>query len=149
MAEARQKGVSAEQLLNRRLAEVPPGCEGLCSSLFYPRHRHAHRPRVHRGLFGPAHPHPFVPGYHRGVNYALLEGLRTLEKQGGFAVQELYAAGGGAQSDEICQITANMFGLPVHRIQTHEASGLGSSMVAFAAKGVYRTYRPRQGPWCV
>ena len=33
MAEARQKGVSAEQLLNRRLAEVPPGCEGL---LFQP-----------------------------------------------------------------------------------------------------------------
>ena len=47
---------------------------------------------------------------------------------------------GGAQSDEICQITANMFGLKVKRIQTHEASGLGASMVGFVACGKYRTY---------
>ena len=33
-----------------------------------------------------------------------------------------------------------MFGLPVSRIQTNEASGLGSSIAAFVAKGVYKTY---------
>ena len=48
----------------------------------------------------------------------------------GSPLHDLFVAGGGAQSDEICQITANMFGLPVHRIQTFEASGLGSSTSA-------------------
>lgn len=138
MAEARQKGVSAEQLLNRRLAEVPPGCEGL---LFQPYFTPGIAMPTARGsIVGFSDRHTRIHLYRaiiEGVNYALLDGLRTLEKRGGFAVRELYAAGGGAQSDEICQITANMFGLPVHRIQTHEASGLGSSMVAFAAKGVY------------
>jgi sugar (pentulose or hexulose) kinase len=46
-------------------------------------------------------------------------------------------AGGGSQSDVICKITASMFGLPAYKIQTYEASGLGSSMVAFASTGVY------------
>ena len=55
-------------------------------------------------------------------------------------MHDLFVAGGGAQSDEICQITANMFGLPVHRIQTFEASGLGSSMVGFVAKGIFPDY---------
>jgi sugar (pentulose or hexulose) kinase len=30
-----------------------------------------------------------------------------------------------------------MFGLPAYRIQTYEATGLGSSIVAFAAMGIY------------
>lgn len=138
MAEAEEKGVSAEQLLNQRLAEVPPGCEGL---LFQPYFTPGIAMPTARGsIVGFSDRHTRIHLYRaiiEGVNYALMDGLRTIEKRGGFRVKELYVAGGGAQSDEICQITANMFGLPVHRIQTHEASGLGSSMVAFAAKGVY------------
>ncbi|MEG1446286.1 MAG: FGGY-family carbohydrate kinase, partial [Ruthenibacterium sp.] len=72
-----------------------------------------------------------------GINFALMDGLQTMEKRGNVHIKELYVAGGGAQSAEICQITADMFGLPVHRIQTHEASGLGSSMVTFVAKGIF------------
>ena len=49
-------------------------------------------------------------------------------------------AGGGAQSDVVCQITADVFGLPVKRVQTHEASTLGASMVAFVWAGVFRDY---------
>lgn len=138
MAEAERTGGSAEQLLNRRLAEVPPGCDGL---MFQPYFTPGIAMPTARGsIIGFSDVHTRIHLYRaiiEGVNYALLDGLRTLEKRGGVKVKELYVAGGGAQSDEICQITANMFGLPVHRIQTHEASGLGSSMVAFVAKGVY------------
>ena len=49
-------------------------------------------------------------------------------------------AGGGSQSDEICQITADMFGIPVKRIHTHEASSLGASMVAFVALKEFKNY---------
>ncbi|HKK94959.1 MAG TPA: FGGY-family carbohydrate kinase, partial [Anaerovoracaceae bacterium] len=35
------------------------------------------------------------------------------------------------QSDEIAQITANMFGLPVIKTQTHEAAVIGSAALAF------------------
>jgi len=66
-----------------------------------------------------------------------MDGLYTMERRGKVKIKKLFIAGGGSQSDEICQITANMFGLPVYRIQTHEATGLGSSIVAFVAMGVF------------
>ena len=33
-----------------------------------------------------------------------------------------------------------MFGLPVYRIQTYEACGLGSSIVAFVSHGIFKDY---------
>ncbi len=140
MMEAQQKGISAEELLNKRLSEIPPGCEGL---IFQPYFTPGiAMPTAKGSIIGFSDIHTRIHLYRaiiEGVNFALMDGLRTIERRGGLTVRELYVAGGGSQSDEICQITANMFGLPVHRIQTHEASGLGSSMVAFAAKGVYPT----------
>jgi sugar (pentulose or hexulose) kinase len=66
-----------------------------------------------------------------------MDGLYTMEKRGKVNIQKLFIAGGGSQSDTICQITSSMFGLPAYRIQTYEATGIGSSMVAFVAMGVY------------
>lgn len=63
-----------------------------------------------------------------------------MEKRSGQKIEEIFIGGGGAKSDAVCRITADMFGLPVKRIQTHEACGLGSSMVAFVATGIYDSY---------
>jgi len=72
-----------------------------------------------------------------GINFALMDGLYTMQRRGRLNIKKLFIAGGGSQSDAICQITASMFGLPAYRIQTYEATGLGSSIVAFTAKGIY------------
>jgi sugar (pentulose or hexulose) kinase len=141
VAEAKALGCAPEALLNRRLREVPPGCDGLTFQPYFTPG--IVMPTARGAVIGFSDVHTHIHIYRaiiEGINFALMDGLRTMEKRGGVAVRELYAAGGGAQSDEICQITADMFGLPVHRIQTHEASGLGSSMVAFVAKGVYPDY---------
>lgn len=138
MEEAKALGISAEELLNQRLQEVPPGCQGLVFQPYFTPG--IVMPKARGAVIGFSDVHTRIHIYRaiiEGINFALMDGLKTMEKRGGHTVRELYVAGGGAQSDEICQITANMFGLPVHRIQTHEASGLGSSIVAFAAKGVF------------
>lgn len=138
--EAKALGVSAEELLNKRLKEVPPGCQGLVFQPYFTPG--IVMPKARGAVIGFSDVHTRIHIYRaiiEGINFALMDGLQTMEKRGGYSVKELYVAGGGAQSDEICQITANMFGLPVYRIQTHEASGLGSSIVAFAAKGVFPT----------
>jgi ribulose kinase len=45
----------------------------------------------------------------------------------------------------VCRITADVFGLPVKRIQTPEACSIGSSMAAFVAMGVFGAMpRPRR-----
>ena len=70
-----------------------------------------------------------------------MDGMRHMEKKGGFRFEEIRVGGGGAQSSEICQITADMFGLPVVRTQTYEVSGIGSAISAFVTLGVFEDYR--------
>lgn len=140
-AEAEKEGKSAEELLNAHLYDVPPGCDGLILQPYWSPG--VVNPSARGAIIGFSDVHTREHLYRaiiEGINFALYEGMQTMEKRGGHKITDLYVAGGGAQSAEICQITANMFGLPVHRIQTHEATGLGASMVAFVATGRYLTF---------
>jgi sugar (pentulose or hexulose) kinase len=141
MEEAKALGCSAEELLNKRLKEIPPGCDGL---VFQPSFTpDMSTPHAKGAVIGFSDVHTRIHLYRsiiEGINFSLMEGLYQLEKRGKFKVKKLFVAGGGSRSDEICQITANMFGLPVNRTQTHEVSGLGSSLTAFVSMGVYGGY---------
>lgn len=140
--QARALGVSPEDLLNDRMKEIPPGCEGLLLQPYFTPG--IEMPRARGAIIGFSDVHTRIHIYRaivEGINFALMDGMYSLEKRGHLKVQKLYVGGGGSQSDLICQITADMFGLPVYRIQTHEACGLGSSMVAFVAKGVFKDYQ--------
>jgi len=140
-AEAEALGVSAETVLNRRLHEIPPGCGGL---MLHPYVTPGiNMPHARGSIIGLADNHTRMHFYRaivEGINFALMEGLAQLEKRGKCKAKSLRVAGGGSQSAEILQITANMFGLPVERIHTHEVTGLGSSLAAFVALGVHPDY---------
>ena len=139
-AEAERLGISVEEHLNSRLKEIPSGCDGLVFQPYFTPG--IIMPTARGSIIGISDNHTRMHLYRaiiEGIMFALMDGLNTLQRRGRFNVQELFVAGGGAQSDEICQICANMFGLPVRRIQTYEASGLGSSIVAFMSLGVYKS----------
>lgn len=136
--EAKQKGIDPEQLLNERLKEVPAGCNGLIFQPYFTPG--VVMPKARGSIIGFSDIHTRIHIYRaiiEGLNFALLDGMRTIERRGKIKIKKIFVAGGGSRSKEICQITANMFGLPVYCIQTHEASGLGSSIVAFVSKGVF------------
>lgn len=139
--EAARLGVSAESILDKRLGDVPPGCDGL---LVLPHWTPGlSTPRARGAMIGFSDVHTKYHIYRalvEGVNFGLMEGLSRMEKASGQKIEKLYVGGGGAKSDEILQITANMFGLPVHRIQTVEASSLGAAMCAFVAQGRFESY---------
>jgi sugar (pentulose or hexulose) kinase len=40
----------------------------------------------------------------------------------------------------ICQITADMFNLPVSKGRTYEASGLGAAIIGYVSVGAFRSY---------
>jgi Sugar (pentulose and hexulose) kinases len=63
-----------------------------------------------------------------------------MQKRSSVTVDELFAGGGGSCSPVVCHIAADVFGLPVHRSQTHEASAVGCAMVALISQGVYGSY---------
>jgi sugar (pentulose or hexulose) kinase len=75
-----------------------------------------------------------------GIDLELFMALDIMERRSGLKIMELYVSGGGARSDVVCHITADVFGLPVKRIQTHEACSIGSSMAGFVSMGVFRDY---------
>ena len=141
MEEAKKLNVSAEELLNKRLREVPAGCDGLILQPYFTPG--ADMPHARGAIIGFSDIHTRIHIYRaiiEGINFSLIEGLRAIEKRGKTNVEQLFVAGGGSQSREICQITANMFGLPLYRIQTHEVSGMGSALIGFVSKGVFSSY---------
>ena len=94
-------------------------------------------------MIGFSHVHTRIHIYKaiiEGINYGLIDGMKHIEKRTKQPISALTVSGGGSQSDEICQITADMFGKPVHKIQTYEACGLGSSIVAFVSLGIHQDY---------
>lgn len=140
--EANTLGVSAEELLNQRLHEIPAGCEGLVFQPYFTPN--TTMPSARGAVIGFSDVHTRLHIYRaiiEGINFALMDGMRLLEKQSGNIFSEIYVGGGGAQSAEICQITADMFGVPVRRTQTFEVSGIGCAIAAFVGLGEFKDYR--------
>ena len=75
-----------------------------------------------------------------GLGYALLDGLHKIEKAGKITVEEVAVSGGASQSDEICQITADIFNLPLARGHTYETSGLGAAIVTCVGLGIHPSF---------
>lgn len=139
--QAKELGISAEELLNQRLSEIPAGCEGLILQPYWGPG--VATPNGRGSIIGFSDVHTRIHLYRaiiEGIGFALLDGLKDIEKRGKFKVDEIFVGGGGSRSDEICQITANMFGVPIKRIQTHEACGVGASLIAFVGMGEFDSY---------
>ncbi|MEG2720037.1 MAG: FGGY-family carbohydrate kinase, partial [Oscillospiraceae bacterium] len=130
-----------EKLLDAQLERIPAGCEGLLLQPYWTPG--IANPNALGSIIGFS---DFHTRYHlykaiiEGLNFELYSCLKLMEKRSGLKVDEIFIGGGGAKSEAVCQITADMFGLPVKRIQTHEACSIGSSIVAFIAKGVFNNY---------
>jgi sugar (pentulose or hexulose) kinase len=141
VTEAARLGINAEKLLDERLKEIRPGCDGLIMQPYFSPG--VDMPFARGAVIGFSDVHTRIHLYRaiiEGINFALMEGMRGMEKRGNLKIAELYAAGGGSQSAEVCRITASRFGLPVYRAQTHEVTGIGSSMVGFKAGGIFSSY---------
>ena len=140
--QAKAMGVIAEELLNERLKEIPAGCDGL---LFQPYFTpNVTMPSARGAIIGFSDQHTRIHIYRaiiEGINFALMDGMHLMEKRAGHNFQEIRLGGGGSRSSEICQITADMFGLPVVRTQTYEVTGIGSAMTAFVGLGVFADYK--------
>lgn len=141
VVKAKELGISAEELLNKSLASIPPGCEGL---LFQPYFTpNVTMPTARGSIIGFSDVHTRIHLYRaiiEGINFALMDGLKLMEKRTGNKFKSITVGGGGSQSDEICQITADMFGVPVIRTQSYEATGIGCALSTFVSIGVFDSY---------
>ena len=139
--EAEKLGCAPEKILDERIKDIPAGSDGLLLQPYWTSG--ILKPNSMGAVVGFS---DFHTRYHlyraiiEGIDLELFMALDIMERRSGLKIRELYVSGGGARSEVVCHITADVFGLPVKRIQTHEACSIGSSMAGFVSMGVFRDY---------
>ena len=140
VSEAKIQEMAVEEILNSKLSTIPPGSDGLVLQPYWGPG--LSRPLAKGAIIGFSDVHTKEHLYRaiiEGIAYALREGLESIEKSQKHRVKEIKISGGGSQSDAICQITSDIFGLPVSRVQTFETTSLGAAIATFVGLGVYKT----------
>ncbi len=136
--EAEIQKMAVEEVLNKRLLEINPGCDGLVLQPYWGPD--IKRPTAKGTIVGFTDSHTRAHVYKsiiEGIAFALREALETIQKRQKRKVNQIMISGGGSRSSAICQITADIFGIPVKRIQTHETGSLGTAMVAYVGIGAF------------
>ncbi len=138
--QAQKIGKSTEDVLNTLLHKAPAGSYGLIVQPYWTPLLGDHDGKGAVIGFGDVHRKPHVyRAVIEGLAYALNEGRERLEKRGKLSFKQIAVSGGASQSDEICQITADVFNLPLVRVQTYETSGLGAAIITALGLGYYKT----------
>jgi len=141
--QAEQLGHPVEALFERFLIETPAAALGLTLQPFWNPGVRFPGPEAKGAIIGFGEAHTKAHVYRaiiEGIAYALLAGAEVLERRQKVKITALRVTGGGAQSDSIMQITADIFGLPAARIHTNEATGLGAAIIMAVSTGVYPNY---------
>ncbi|MEH6580874.1 MAG: FGGY-family carbohydrate kinase [Halioglobus sp.] len=137
---AAEQGVAPETLFDDLLEAVAPGSDGLLLQPYWSAGGSSAGAEARGAIIGFNEVHTRAHIYRaiiEGIAYALREGKESLEKRTGHAVKRLRVSGGGSQSDQVMQITADIFGLEVERPHTYETSGLGAAIAAAVGAGTY------------
>jgi len=138
--EAKLQKMAVEELLNKGLDQVPPGSDGLILQPYWGPG--LARPLAKGAVIGFSDVitrNHFYKAIIEGIAYALKEGLESIEKSQKHKIHQLRISGGGSSSEAICQITADIFNLPVSRIQTNESTSLGAALAVFVALGEFKS----------
>mgnify|MGYP001366033893 FL=1 len=137
---AEQQGVTVESLFDNLLQQVPAGSDGLTLQPYWGAGADNEGPEAKGAIIGFGDVHTRAHLYRaiiEGLTYALRAGKERVEKRSGQPITRLLVSGGGSQSDQVMQITADIFGMPVQRPHTYETSALGAAMAAAVGSGVY------------
>ncbi len=139
VTEATIEKIAPEEVLNQKVLDIPPGSDGLVVQPYW-------GPQLDKPL-GKGSMIGFYDDVHNkyhiyraiieGLCYALKEGILSIQKRAHVNCKYVTISGGGSKSDAICQITADILGLPVYKPEHYEASSLGCAMAQFIALKVF------------
>ena len=132
--EARARDVPIEEILDDWLNDVSAGSDGLILQPYWGPG--LARPLAKGAMVGFSSVHTRKHMYRaivEGIAFALREGLESIERSQRQKVKSLRISGGGSLSDTVCQITADIFGLEISRVQTIESTSLGAAIATFTA----------------
>ena len=137
---ARDVRRDVELTLNREAARVPPGALGLTFLPYLQGERTPHRDAAARGAFvglSLAHDRAHLS---RAVVEGIAFGLRdSLEILRGLspALDRVLVTGGGAKSAFVRRLQADVYGLPVVRVNREEGPAYGAALLAAVGVGAF------------
>jgi sugar (pentulose or hexulose) kinase len=138
--QARIDGLEAEAVFDRLVDDIPPGCMGLMLQPYWTPGIRMPGPEAKGAVIGFGDVHSKGHLYRailEGLAYALREGKERIEKRTGIPITRLRVSGGGSQSRNAMQATADIFGLPTARPHLYETSGLGAAIDLAVGLGLH------------
>ncbi len=121
--------------------EVPPGCGGLLTVPDWLAPPDApHRRGAILGFDGSHGPHHLHRSILEGIVMTMRGHVEAMEAALGRPASRLVVSGGGARSDLMVQIVADVFGRPTERAGNPDAAGLGAAICAAVGYGTYADF---------
>lgn len=139
---AEETGENIYELINQKIENVDPGCNGLICIPYLAGSAAPHWDPFARGTFI-----GFTLGHTReDMARAIMEGVtyeakEIIEKMisNGMEVNEILLNGGGAKGPVWCQIQADMYGKPCTTLDIEEATTLGAAILAALGAGLFES----------
>jgi sugar (pentulose or hexulose) kinase len=141
---AEGRDIAPEALFDDLVREVPPGSDGLVLQPYWTPGIRVPGPEARGSIIGFSDVHTRAHIYRailEGIAYALREATEASVKATRTPVTELRVSGGGSQSAEAMQLTADIFNLPAVRPHTFETSGLGAAMDGAVGIGLHPDFK--------
>lgn len=133
---------NANLKLNDEAAGVPVGSLGLSFLPYLQGERTPHRDAAARGAFvglSLAHGRPHMTrAVLEGITFGLKDSVAILREMK-LPLSRMLLTGGGAQSPFLRQMQADVFGVPVVRVNREEGPAFGAALLAAVCAGAYKT----------
>ena len=143
VARARDAGHPPERLFDEMIRDIPAGSMGLTLQPYWTPGIRLPGREAKGAIIGFGDVHTRAHVYRailEGLAYGLREGAERVQRRTGVPIERLRVSGGGSQSDEAMQITADVFNLPAERPHTFETSALGAAMAAAVGSGLHSDF---------
>ena len=141
---AKQLGKSPEELFDEMISTIPPGAMGLTLQPYWSPGVKIPGVEAKGAVIGFGDVHTKAHLYRailEGLTYALKEGAIRTQKRNGVEIQKLRVSGGGSQSKNALQMTADIFDLHVEKPHTFETSALGSAINCAVGLNLYPNFQ--------
>jgi sugar (pentulose or hexulose) kinase len=140
---AAEQGVTPEELFDRLVDEIEPGSMGLMLQPYWTPGLKMPGPEAKGAVIGFGDVHTRAHLYRsilEGLAFALKEGKERIEKRSRTSITSLRVSGGGSQSRNALQLTADIFALPTAKPHLYETSGLGAAIDAAVGLGLHENF---------
>ncbi|MCK5169655.1 MAG: FGGY-family carbohydrate kinase, partial [Bacteroidales bacterium] len=148
---AKKTGKTPEELFDEMIKDVPPGSMGLTLQPYWSPGVKIPGIEAKGAVIGFGDVHTRAHLYRsilEGLTYALREGAMRTEKRTGVKIEKLRVSGGGAQSDNAMQMTADIFDMPVEKPHTYETSALGAAINCVVGLNLYPDFQTAINNMC-